>query len=91
LAPWSANYYDKLKSTLVAGGFDCYEREIGEAVVKRFLCIDYIRDGQEAGRLTSLALEVLGIDQRDKFTAHYEGPLSMAEWKRYEKARKAKA
>ena len=91
LAPWSAIYYDQLKEKLVAEGFTCDERETGEEVVTRFLRVDYIRDGQEASRLASLAIEVLGIDKRDKFTAHYEGPLSLEEWKRYEKARKAKA
>jgi len=91
LATWSAIYYDQLKEKLVAEGFNCDERETGEEVVTRFLCVDHIRDGQEAGRLASLALEVLGIDKRDKFTAHYEGPLSLEECKRYEKARKANA
>jgi hypothetical protein len=57
LAPWSVDYYAALKDRLTAEGFRCVEREAGEGMVERFLCVDYISDGKEGGRLASLAFD----------------------------------
>jgi hypothetical protein len=90
LAPWSVNYYATLKDRLTAEGFRCVEREAGEGMVEKFLCVDYITNGKEGGRLASLALDVLGIGENDKFTAHYEGPLSLEEWNLHVKTEREK-
>jgi hypothetical protein len=83
-APWSRNYFSTVHDSLCAADFRCYERSTPDtADVPRFLCIDEINSPTEATEIARVAFSAMGVDDHATYTIHQEGPVSLAEWRRY--------
>src|SRR5262245_34545701 len=82
-APWSRNYFEPVKEALLAEGFLCSEEHMAESDVRRFLVVDNIRTSSDASQIAAIAFSAMGLDADATYAVNFEGPVSLAEWKRY--------
>lgn len=71
LAPWSENYFEKLKGTLHDKGIEFETQPTGEKVVASFITVDLKQDLAKAMELAKLVLlEVFGLQPTDRIKVY---------------------